>query len=121
MGDLIFWLALVLFWLASQALKSKSQGARPVSRPRDARVPDPSEGRAVSRRVPAAGRPGPSLNVPSTGTTVPVTRTAVMPPSRPANVVPVLDRPLLAQAVVLSEILGKPRGLRPWRPQGWRH
>lgn len=119
MEELIFWLALVLFSLASQVLRRKPQASRPVPRPRETRAPVLSEGRVVSRRAPAPGSPEPSPRVPLPGTRAPAAATPPAP-SRPAPLSPVLDGAVLARAVILSEILGKPRGLRPWRPQGWR-
>jgi hypothetical protein len=114
--DLIFWLALVLFSLASQFLRRKPPAPQAVPRPRETRLPGSLEGRVVSRRAPAAGKPEPSPVAP----VAPVTVMPSAPPSRACTPKLVLDRSSLAQAVVLSEILGNPRGLRPWRRQGWR-
>lgn len=122
MEGIFFGLAMILFSLLSQALRRKPQGPGRLPGPTVRRVRVPVEEPALPRRgaVKTDGAPvlsvAPPMEVPAT--TGPQLVAQAASATRPALV---LDRASVLNGVILSEILGRPRGLHPWRPQGWRH
>jgi len=107
MGNILFFLILALIY----QLLSRSAGRFP-GRPSG---PGGRPGPRVRVRV-EPGPPGPSPPAEQPAEHKP----AAVAPERPVAAALRLDRRAVLTGIIFSEVIGQPRGLRPWRPHAYR-